>query len=164
MGDGSLPEAFLTFQRVHEDDVSGVALGPQFDYCHLMIPWDFDPLRQCDANGDPIATSIGWTDPRSEADEPAWPERFPPAAIARLRREADEWAWASQYQQSPMPRGGGILKREWWQPCQICPAFSSTMPSTVDDSENVPQIVKADGSFCSLRCVECPCRSNARSL
>ena len=60
----------IIMQRVHYDDVSGIVLGPQFDYCHLMIPWEFDPQRAFDANGNLIANSIGWFDPRADADNP----------------------------------------------------------------------------------------------
>lgn len=109
-------------QRLHEEDISGVALSRELGYTHLMIPMEYDPARHC-------VTSIGWQDPRgldddgkvlSEADrykndgELAWPERFPPAAVAVLRQKGP-YAYAGQYQQSPEPRGGGIFKRDWWQ-------------------------------------------------
>ena len=55
----------IIMQRVHEEDVSGVALGPEFDYCHCMIPWEYDSGRQRDAGGNPIENQIGWSDPRS---------------------------------------------------------------------------------------------------
>ena len=93
----------IIMQRVHYDDVSGIVLGPQFDYCHLMIPWEFDPQRAFDANGNLIANSIGWFDPRADADnpdanagEPAWTERFSEKAIARLRSEGGPYAWCTQ--------------------------------------------------------------------
>ena len=78
-----------------------------------MIPWNYDPDRQTDEDGKPIPTMIGWTDPREEDGEAAWPERFPDDAMARTKLELGEYAWASQYQQSPMPRGGGLFKRAW---------------------------------------------------
>lgn len=105
----------VIMQRVHEGDVSGTILGPGFDYCHLMIPWEFDEARQLDAQGEPIPTTIGWLDPREEQGEAAWPQRFSEQGMLRLRSEADRFAWASQYQQSPMPRGGGLFQRDWWQ-------------------------------------------------
>jgi hypothetical protein len=109
----------IIMQRVHEEDVSGMALSAEFDYCHLMIPWNFDSSRQLDADNEPIENSIGWSDPRGQDDdpdgEPAWPERFSEQAMARTQSEMGPFAWASQYEQSPMPRGGGIIKREWWQ-------------------------------------------------
>jgi hypothetical protein len=58
-------------------------------------------------------TQIGWVDPRTEIGELAWPERFPESTLARFRK--NEYMWASQYQQTPEPRGGGLFKRDWWQ-------------------------------------------------
>jgi predicted phage terminase large subunit-like protein len=73
-----------------------------------MIPMDHDPSRHC-------KTVIGWSDPREHDGELAWPERFSPAVVKGLIRDLGPWAYASQYQQSPMPRGGGIFQRDWWQ-------------------------------------------------
>jgi len=96
----------VVMQRVHEEDVSGAAL--EMGYEHLMIPMEFDETRKC-------VTSIGWEDPRQEDGELLWPDRFPAPAVDRLRKALDEYAYAGQYQQAPTPRGGGIIKRDWWQ-------------------------------------------------
>lgn len=108
----------VIMQRVNEDDVSGVILqlcAQGLDYCHLMIPWDFDPARAA-------PTATGWIDPRYDEDDPdansdtpAWPERFPKSSIEQLKIALGPYAWAGQYQQSPSPRGGGIFQRAWWQ-------------------------------------------------
>jgi predicted phage terminase large subunit-like protein len=45
----------------------------------------------------------------------AWPERFSDAWDRNERYEIGEYGYASQYQQSPVPRKGGIIKREYWQ-------------------------------------------------
>ena len=45
----------------------------------------------------------------------AWPERFPADEIEGLRTIKGPYAWAGQYQQSPTVRGGGIIRRDWWQ-------------------------------------------------
>ena len=108
----------MIMQRVHEDDVAGAILNKELPYCHLMIPWEFDGSRQLDKNGQPIETTIGWHDPRADEEAPeelpAWPERFSEEAINLLRAEKGPYAWAGQYQQSPVPRGGGIIQRQWW--------------------------------------------------
>jgi phage terminase large subunit-like protein len=44
-----------------------------------------------------------------------WPERFPPAAVEKLRAEKGQYAWDSQYQQFPGVRGGGIIRKDWWR-------------------------------------------------
>ena len=93
-------------QRVHEEDASAAMIEDE-DYVWLMIPMEYDPSRHC-------STSIGWEDPRTEHMELAWPERFPAHVVAKLKRTLGPYAYAAQYQQSPEPRGGGILKRDWW--------------------------------------------------
>lgn len=93
-------------QRVHEQDASAAMLEDG-DYEHLCIPMRYDPSRHC-------RTSIGWEDPRSEYGELAWPERFPETVVKKLERTLGPYAFAAQYQQAPEPRGGGILKRDWW--------------------------------------------------
>lgn len=118
----------VIMQRVHADDVAGVVLSPDFDYCHLMIPWEFDSNRVLDEDNEPITSMIGWRDPRlpgepddngewsANDNEAAWPARYSDEAINRIKRELGPYAWASQYQQSPVPRGGGLFKRHWWKP------------------------------------------------
>lgn len=99
----------VIMQRVHELDVSGTIIAEGFaDYVHLMIPMEYDPGRHCE-------TVIGWSDPRTEDGELAWPERFPQDVVDGLRTSLGPYAYAGQYQQAPAPRGGGIFKSEWWQ-------------------------------------------------
>lgn len=98
----------IIMQRVHEDDVSGAILAAGMDYSHLMLPMHYDASRHC-------STDIGWSDPRQDDGELAWPERFSPAVVERMGNDLGPYATAGQYEQSPVPRGGGIFLREWWQ-------------------------------------------------
>jgi predicted phage terminase large subunit-like protein len=93
-------------QRVHESDVSGTIISADLGYDHLMIPMLYEDGRHC-------VTSIGWSDPRSTDGENFWEARFPPAAVEECLK-LGEHAFASQYQQRPAPRGGGIFKNEYW--------------------------------------------------
>jgi predicted phage terminase large subunit-like protein len=91
-------------------------------------------------------TSIGWNDPRGVDDDGEalvsvakngdriaaspeaqveldnreglllWPERFGEAEVTILEKQLGPWAAAGQLQQRPEPKGGGIIKRDWWQP------------------------------------------------
>jgi phage terminase large subunit-like protein len=45
----------------------------------------------------------------------AWPERFSQEDCDKLRNALGEYAYEGQYQQSPGVRGGGIIRRDWWQ-------------------------------------------------
>jgi predicted phage terminase large subunit-like protein len=152
----------IIMQRLHEDDISGTALGDDFDYVHLMVPWEFDPARAFADDGKVITNEIGWYDPRADEDdidanngEPAWLDRFSEAAITRTRNELGPYAWASQYEQSPVPRGKGIFQPEWWglwNPVnKTFPEFSFTIASLdgafTDDEQNDPSALTVWGIF-----------------
>lgn len=96
----------VIMQRVHEADVSGEILSARLPYTHLMVPMEYDPGRHCQ-------TEIGWSDPRTEDGELAWPERFADDDLDAFRTRP--FMWAGQYQQMPEVRGGSIFKRDWWQ-------------------------------------------------
>jgi predicted phage terminase large subunit-like protein len=110
----------IIMQRLHELDVSGVLLENDFDYVHLCIPMLYE-FNELTIDGKPIENSIGWTDPRYDPDPEmcegfaAWPERFPVSALAQLQKEIGSHAWAGQYMQTPSPRGGDVIRGDWWQ-------------------------------------------------
>jgi predicted phage terminase large subunit-like protein len=68
----------------------------------------FDPLRAA-------PTKLGAVDPREVDGELLFPERFPLDVVDRDERAMGPYATAGQFQQTPEPRGGGIIKRDWWQ-------------------------------------------------
>ena len=43
------------------------------------------------------------------------PEREPLEVLDRIRRTIGEYHFAGQYQQSPAPLGGGLVKLEWFK-------------------------------------------------
>lgn len=45
-----------------------------------------------------------------------WPERFGEREVRQLEADMGSWTAAGQLQQRPEPKGGGVIKREWWQP------------------------------------------------
>lgn len=93
-------------QRVQAADVSGIIIDKHPEYCHLCIPMEYEEGRHCE-------TEIGWRDWRSGEGELAWPERFPAETLTHFK--SNKFMWSSQYQQRPEPRGGGIIKREYWR-------------------------------------------------
>lgn len=105
-------------QRTHEDDISGTAISREMGYTHLMIPMRYDPGRHCTTYVPGFTFSNGvdqWEDPRHEDGEIAWDARFPEDICLELERDKGPYAWAGQYQQSPAPRGGSIIKDHFWQ-------------------------------------------------
>lgn len=55
-------------------------------------------------------------DPRTVDGELMFPERFPEPQVEELERTLGSYASAGQLQQRPTPRGGGLFKKEWFQP------------------------------------------------
>jgi len=98
----------VIMQRVHEKDVSGVALANDLGYDHLMLPMEFDPSRKC-------YTRIGFEDPRTIDRELLWPERMTAKVVARDKAAMGSYASAAQFDQLPAPRGGGMFKRDWFK-------------------------------------------------
>ncbi len=93
----------VIMQRVNEGDVSGHIMTNDIGYMVVMLPMKYDSGRPCDV------------DPRTEDGELIFPERFPEWVVERDEKIMGPYATASQFQQSPSPRGGGIVKREWWK-------------------------------------------------
>jgi predicted phage terminase large subunit-like protein len=99
----------VVMQRLHERDTSGVILEKDMGYDHIMLPMRFDPNRAC-------VTALGYADPREIDGELLFEDRFPLHVVERDEAAMGPYATAGQYQQSPEPRGGGIVKDAWWQP------------------------------------------------
>jgi predicted phage terminase large subunit-like protein len=116
-------------QRLHEEDVSGVALSRNLGYTHLCVPMEYVPhgmVNGYDTTGkirnfdtwdaeEEQPVKVFWQDPRTQDGEPAWPERFGPDEIEELKSAKGPYAWAGQYQQTPEVRGGSIIRRDYWQ-------------------------------------------------
>ncbi len=98
----------VIMQRLNEGDVSGVIMQMGLPYVHLCIPMRFEPDRRC-------TTAIGWTDPRTEEGELMFPERFGEQQVQELEATLGSYGSAGQLQQRPAPRGGGIIKTEWYR-------------------------------------------------
>jgi predicted phage terminase large subunit-like protein len=94
-------------QRIHESDICGYIIKERPDWIHLSLPAYYDPSRRC-------VTPI-WFDPRKEENELLWPERFSKATLEGLRRDLGSMGFAAQYQQSPVPSGGGQFKKQWFR-------------------------------------------------
>jgi predicted phage terminase large subunit-like protein len=98
----------VVMQRLHERDVSGVILENDMGYDHIMLPMRFDPSRAC-------VTTLGYADPREIDGELLFEDRFPLHIVERDELALGPYATAGQYAQSPEPRGGGIIKDQWWR-------------------------------------------------
>lgn len=97
----------IIMQRLHEEDVSGVAIDKNLGYDHIMLPMEYDPSRAA-------PTMLGAEDPREYPGELLFPERFPQHVVERDKKAMGPYAVSGQFQQTPTPADGGIIKRDWW--------------------------------------------------
>ena len=130
----------IIMQRLHEEDVSGIILDKQLGYDHLMLPMEYDPSRA-------FPTKLGFVDPRSEAGELLFPARFPAEVVTRDKRVMGPYATAGQFQQEPTPRGGGVIKREWWRlyEASVFPPMEYVVASL-----DTAYTIKAENDFSAL--------------
>lgn len=98
-------------QRVHEADLTDYLLsGKDVDEWHSTI------LLGLDAAGNAL-----------------YPEMMPKEKLLALQ-EKSPYVFASQYQQNPLPAGGGLFRPEWFEILDEEPEFLSTF-ITADTSE-----------------------------
>lgn len=105
----------IVMQRLHVDDVSGYILANDLGYEHLCLPMEFEAGRRC-------VTRIGFQDPRTKEGELLFPARFPAEVVDRDKKVMGSYATAGQFQQRPVPRGGGMFKREDFEIIPAAPA------------------------------------------
>ncbi len=101
----------LIMQRLHEDDLVGHVLR-QGGWTVVSFP----AIAEADETH-VIETPFGrktFTRRRGEALHPA---REPLEVLARIRETQGEYNFASQYQQTPAPLGGGMIKTNWFRFC-----------------------------------------------
>jgi predicted phage terminase large subunit-like protein len=97
----------LVMQRVHQDDLAGY-LQEQGGFEVLNLP----AIAQ---RNETYFLGDGRTYDRQKG-ELLHPEHEPAHVLAELKREMGPIAFSAQYQQSPIPPGGAIIKRKWLTP------------------------------------------------
>lgn len=112
-------------QRLDVDDLSGfVTRGKKGRaWVRVVMPMEFVSSRRCttpmpvDANNrlalDGSTAIATWSDWRAREGELIQPSRYPEDILEELRLNAGPYGWSSQYQQDPVPRDGGRVKRSW---------------------------------------------------
>jgi predicted phage terminase large subunit-like protein len=96
----------VIMQRLHENDLTGHILSKDIgNWTHLCLPMRFEADRRCITR---------WFIDVREEGELLIPERFGPDEVSELERNLGPYAAAGQLQQRPQPKGGGIIKRDWW--------------------------------------------------
>ena len=92
--------AVMIGTRWHQDDLMGWLQRESEDrWTVLRLPALAEP-------GDPLGRPEGYS---------LWPERYPVAKLAKIRRQIGSVAWLAEYQQRPAAVEGAVFKRGWWQ-------------------------------------------------
>ena len=99
----------IIMQRLQEDDLVGHVLGQE--------AWEvvrFPAIAEADEVHE-IETIWGPRRFTRRRDEALHPARESLATLAHIRRTIGEYNFAGQYQQSPAPLGGGLVKEAWFK-------------------------------------------------
>ena len=134
--------AFIVIQqRLAEDDLTGHILSKDVgDWTHLMLPMKYEwrrhsvtsigweDWRGLDEDGNSLVYIMADGE-RIPINEKArlileneregsllMPDRFGEKEVKSLEAALGPFAAAGQLQQTPQIKGGGIIKRDWWQP------------------------------------------------
>jgi len=99
----------IIMQRLHEDDLVGHVLA-QEEWEVLRFPAiaETEEVHQ-------IETIWGQESFRRRRGEALQPDREPLETLDGIRRTIGPYNFAGQYQQSPAPLGGGLVKAEWFK-------------------------------------------------
>lgn len=115
----------IVMQRLHEDDMIG----------HVMEFADFEllafPAIAQDDEAHVIRTPLGTLHHKRKAGEALHPDREPIAVLEKQRAMLGTEFFAAQYQQSPTPPGGGLVKIAWFQRFDVTsqPRFNRVLQS-----------------------------------
>lgn len=100
----------IVMQRLHDKDLTGHAVS-ELGYEHVVLKAEDGPRARVFIKG----LDRAW-----ERDESGllWPDRFNKPVLDEMRVGMGSKNYAAQYQQTPVPDGGGTFKREWYRRVQ----------------------------------------------
>jgi len=141
----------VIMQRLHQEDLTGHVMTKESEnWTWLMLPMEYESERHCTTY---VQGAKFWDDPRTEDGELLCDTRFSRGVVEDLKRRLGPYAAAGQLQQSPTPRGGGIIKDEWWKRWNSTnfPQFSFVLASLdtayTEKEENDPSALTIWGVF-----------------
>jgi predicted phage terminase large subunit-like protein len=106
----------VVMQRLHSDDLVGHLLE-QDGWTHLNLPAIAEMEEQI-----PLGPARFWV--RRPGDL-LHPEREPQGVLDEIKRTMGSVEFAPQYQQTPVPPGGNLIKWSWFRSHQQCPTCLS---------------------------------------
>jgi predicted phage terminase large subunit-like protein len=113
INDAATSAIVMIAQRLNAQDLSAIAL--ELGWTALILPMEFEPERRCrTVLGIRAGRPHVWQDPRTRDGELLFPERFSRGYVEHLKLTMGSFAIASQLQQRPTPREGGLFKQAWF--------------------------------------------------
>jgi predicted phage terminase large subunit-like protein len=103
----------VVMQRVHLQDLTGHLIENSDEWTHLSLSAIAEEDEQI-----PIGPGKFY---HRRAGEALHPEHEPLATLENLRKELGSEIFAAQYQQSPVPSGGAMIKRQWLRYYDVAP-------------------------------------------
>jgi predicted phage terminase large subunit-like protein len=99
----------IVMQRLHEDDLVGHVLARE--------EWEVVRFPAIAEEDEEHRIETIWAPQcfRRRQGEALHPDREPLETLDHIRRTMGEYNFAGQYQQSPAPLGGGLVKAEWFK-------------------------------------------------
>jgi predicted phage terminase large subunit-like protein len=140
----------IVMQRLHEDDLVGHVLKREgWQIVSFPAVAEADEVHV-------VETPFGKRDFCRMVGEALHPERESLETLAHIRSTIGEYNFAGQYQQTPAPAGGGMVKEAWfrrYRPDQRPASFDQVIQSW--DTANKPSEL-ADFSVCTTWGVKGP--------
>jgi len=131
----------VIMQRLHEDDLAG----------HLMAMGNWKVLSLPAIAEVEEHHSIFFLGKCSvhtrQPGEALHPEREPLETLAEYRAGLGEYAWSAQYQQEPVPLGGGMVKEAWWGTYTVKPDSFDQIVQSWDTANKATEL--SDYSVCT---------------
>jgi len=131
----------IIMQRLHEDDLVG----------HVMRQEEWDVVSfPAIAEADESHLVETWRGKRvfgRKAGEPLHEAREPIDELERLKRALGGYNFAGQYQQTPSPAGGGMVKRDWFLYYDAAPERFERIVQSWDTANKATEL--ADYSVCT---------------
>ena len=133
----------VIMQRLHLDDLVGHVLEQEgWEVVSLPAIAEMDETHR-------IWTPYGEHRHTRRAGEALHPQRESLATLAQIRANLGEYHFAGQYQQNPVPLGGGLVKQTWFREyeAQQLPQRFELMVQSWDTANKASEL--ADFSVCT---------------
>ena len=134
----------VIMQRLHQDDLVGHLLEKEeFTMVRFMAIAEEDETYSVDSHIGPARIHY------RKQGEALHPEREDLATLQKLESSLGSYNFAGQYQQSPAPLGGGMIKQEWFKTYtdQNCPQAFDYIFQSWDTANKVTDL--SDYSVCT---------------